>query len=969
MTDPKDPFGRFRSQTSFFADYATSTRTAGLKRKLEDVLGPLSDDRFEDLRPVAENDFARAVSTFFEQSDALSSPKETPNRTSSEEMPQGVEVEVLADQKMSSAPPPEPNKEDLKNQWCDGRRYLGSVQIDAWCTRSGKDLAHFGEQLRISCERGDNNVVRLANSGGVDFARVREEDARYIAPLLAARVLSVDVTVIFADSNLFTGSSLFVQAECYLMHTAFLPAPQPVSKRASDESKETKEEGLVRLRQSALVALLAKLGIAEPEPDQGDEVDGELSAQQLDLFYRGAVADAKIEAEPASSFSLQLYPYQKRGLAWMLRREQLQAERYTSEDEALHPLWTELHWHNGDIFYANLSSGELSLERPTLATRSRGGILADEMGLGKTISALALIHTASGESRTHATLIVAPMSLLAQWESEVAKSNAYPRATGCLVYYGASQTALAAQLNDFLSSLAYDRKVVLTTYGTVTSEHKQQIAAGRPATKGLFNTMFDRIILDEAHTIKNRTTQSAKACFDLRGQRRWALTGTPVVNRLEDLYSLIKFIQIEPWDNFTFWRAFVTERFERSATRESAMRTVQAIVAPICLRRAKSMLDPETGTPLVELPEKTVEICRVPFTDDEQELYDRLYHRVRQSVQNRVADGSAGSRYSAILALLLRLRQVCCHPQLLRSSEEARTDKEEDPELDLDLEGDIDSLLERFTRPPSVQYTAETLKGLLSTPLEQRECAICSENQVNPLLTECLHSACRACLMEHISYLRKKGGDVKCHVCRQAIHPERLFVVDVGGMSLRPVCDANQSTKVRALIAALRQASPGKAVVFSQFTSFLDLIETSLREAGFPVFRFDGSMSQSQRALAVEKFTADKRSNAVFLLSLKAGGVGLNLVVAKYAYLMDPWWSYAVEAQAIDRIHRMGQTEQVRILRFIIEGSIEERMLKIQDRKRALSTLVTAEDRRAEQLEDIKLLLDLPDQAGSTLVS
>ncbi|KAA8909223.1 hypothetical protein TRICI_004594 [Trichomonascus ciferrii] len=176
-----------------------------------------------------------------------------------------------------------------------------------------------------------------------------------------------------------------------------------------------------------------------------------------------------------------------------------------------------------------------------------------------------------------------------------------------------------------------------------------------------------------------------------------------------------------------------------------------------------------------------------------------------------------------------------------------------------------------------------------------------------------------------------------------------------------------QSTKVKALINHLRplymsreEKRPIKVVVFSQFTSFLDKIQDELSIEGFNLLRFDGSMNQKSRADVLETFKQTEDS-CIMLLSLKAGGVGLNLVCANRAYLMDPWWSYAVESQAIDRIHRMGQSSEVQIVRFIVEGSVEERMLKIQDRKKFLATTLglSEEDKRAQRLEDIKTLFEM----------
>lgn len=124
-----------------------------------------------------------------------------------------------------------------------------------------------------------------------------------------------------------------------------------------------------------------------------------------------------------------------------------------------------------------------------------------------------------------------------------------------------------------------------------------------------------------------------------------------------------------------------------------------------------------------------------------------------------------------------------------------------------------------------------------------------------------------------------------------------------------------------------------KSVVFSQFTSFMTLIEPALEKANMQFLRLDGSMAQKSRAAVLNKFR-DTKKFTVLLLSLKAGGVGLNLTAAKRVFMMDPWWSFAVEAQAIDRVHRMGQEDEVRVYRFIVKDSVEERMLKVQERKK-----------------------------------
>lgn len=1022
-----DPFARFRQagpdQPSFF----DSLKDNELKSRLEQVLGPLSPSLFVKLKPKAEADFEEAVTEYLAEEDLKQEKKEEevlfvddvnntheqdissqliPNNSRSTTKSNDSDLPVSSSIKVKSA-----NVEEKK----DIPYHLGSFQADIWCTRSGSNLTKFGEELTF--ESHDYTLARVSNSDGVYFARAREEDAKYIAPLIASNVCQFKSTVIYADSKLKLGSTVFIQVDCYLLPSAFadninfqkdsndVPKQTKKSKlKTFDESKETKEEVSVRLRQSALVTLFEKLGICKSNKggsglnrsrkdtissiptnklkiEKSDLISGsedsandEVTSEQLDFFYKNTYKEVE-ELEPSPCFAFNLFSYQKRGLAWLMERD----NTVNTQNDDLHPLWSEMRFNNGDLFYANLNSGELSLSKPTMGSRKRGGILADEMGLGKTISVLALIYSTSANT----TLIVAPMSLLSQWESETLRARKNPKDCGCFVYYG-NNSNLSAQLNEFLDS-GFDRKVIITTYGIVASEHKRN-------NVGLFNHNFDRIVLDEAHMIKNRTTQTAKACFDLRGQRRWAVTGTPIVNRLEDLYSLIKFIGIEPWDNFAFWRAFIGDKFENEETRESAMRTVQAVVVPICLRRSKSMKDPITGKKLVELPPKTIEIKRIRFSENEQNLYSYLFTRVRNSVQSKVLEGTASSKYTAILALLLRLRQVCCHPLLLKQSTSNKSEDfatsqpvvppdakrikiEKDVDTledlsaaDLSLDSGIDILLEKFSEASSIEFEPEAIERLLNHALEDEECPICSENMTDPILTECLHAACRDCLFTHIEYSKKKDSttDLKCHFCRAPIDSSRLFVVDRNKNGISPLNTSVQSTKIRTLISMLRKTTAtnkaGKAVVFSQFTSFLDLIQRELTDSGFKVFRFDGSMSMNERNTAVQNFKSEKSQNAVFLLSLKAGGVGLNLVAAKYAYLMDPWWSYAVESQAIDRIHRMGQTEQVQVIRFIVENSIEEKMLKIQERKSALSSLVTEEEKQADNLENIRLLLDLPEK-------
>jgi DNA repair protein RAD5 len=264
----------------------------------------------------------------------------------------------------------------------------------------------------------------------------------------------------------------------------------------------------------------------------------------------------------------------------------------------------------------------MSLDFPYQEQHCLGGILADEMGLGKTIQMLSLIHThksdvllahqaeqsdkstnrlarmlprSSGShnivSAPKTTLVIAPMSLLAQWQSEA--ENASKEGTlKSIVYYGNEKT-------DNLQSLCCEYNlvsapdVIITSYGVVLSEFSQMSSrsGGRESHKGLFSLNFFRVILDEAHNIKNRQSKTAKACYELSAEHRWVLSGTPIVNRLEDLFSLVRFLRVEPWNNFSFWRTFITVPFE-SKDFMRALDVVQTVLEPLVMRRTKDMKTP-----------------------------------------------------------------------------------------------------------------------------------------------------------------------------------------------------------------------------------------------------------------------------------------------------------------------------------------------------------------------------------------
>lgn len=741
-----------------------------------------------------------------------------------------------------------------------------------------------------------------------------------------------------------------------------------------------------------------KSGSSTPSEDE----DGtELEQDQLDTLYKKAQSfdfDTP-EAEPASTFAMTLRPYQKQALHWMLSKEKNEKEK--RREVSMHPLWEEYAWPIKDAddkdlprvadqpcFYMNPYSGDLSLDFPVQEQHCLGGILADEMGLGKTIQMLSLIHSHRSETAVEArnshrngagsvnnlprlpsstagvvsapctTLVVAPMSLLAQWQSEA--ENASKEGTlKSMVYYGSDKVAdlrtLCCEAN---ASTAPD--VIITSYGIVLSEFTQIASKGgsMDGHRGLFSLNFFRVILDEAHNIKNRQSKTAKACYDLAAEHRWALTGTPIVNKLEDLFSLVRFLRVEPWNNFSFWRTFITVPFE-AGNFVKALDVVQTVLEPLVMRRTKDMKTPD-GTLLVELPPKSIDIVDIELSHTERQIYDYVYTRAKRTFQENVQAGTVMKAFTTIFAQLLRLRQTCCHPTLVRNQDIVADEEEAGAAADaaagLADDMDLSALIERFTADTDDEKDANAFGAHVLKQIRDEaanECPICCEEpMIDQTVTGCWHSACKKCLLDYINHQTDHHEVPKCFNCREVINsrdlfevvrhddePELKFEQSTPRISLQRLGVNASSAKVVALIKhlrALRRESPKmKSVVFSQFTSFMTLIEPALEKANMQFLRLDGSMAQKARAAVLDKFR-DSKKFTVLLLSLKAGGVGLNLTSAKRVFMMDPWWSFAVEAQAIDRVHRMGQEDEVKVYRFIVKDSVEERMLKVQERKKFL---------------------------------
>ncbi|KAF9583253.1 DNA helicase rad5 [Lunasporangiospora selenospora] len=795
---------------------------------------------------------------------------------------------------------------------------------------------------------------------------------------------------------------------------------------------------------------------ATPEPATGNpaedgdekEEEQEVSDKELDVLYEKAQQHGREFApmDPPKTLTYTLKPYQRQALAWMYHKECLESD--DNEHKTLHPLWEEYEFKTEDghikrpedptKYYFNPYSGEISLEFPTSDKLCRGGILADEMGLGKTIEILSLVHsnkmdrsglygpdeffsrlsTSVGERRrlSPTTLIVCPMSLISQWRDEAINSS-----DGSLrieVYYGGTrdwddETLLQRDAPD----------VLITSYGTVLSEYSglvgglengksvkgmssiTDIMAQNDWKKGsaLFNVEFHRVVLDEAHHIKSRMTKTAKACYALSSSRRWVVTGTPIQNKLEDLFSLVHFLRVEPWSDFSFWRTFVSIPFE-SKDKDKALKILTSVLEPLVLRRTKSTKD-ENGDPIVMLPERTVEIEYLTFSEQENDIYQALFKDGKTKFNHYCQAGSVLRHYASIFQLLMRMRQVCDHPYLFVGK--SKSSQPSGGPLDVkDGPIQLEELMAKFSEGGEPSFGANVLHNLMSGA-EVLECPVCFEDMADGVLMPCMHAACRTCVLDYLQRRDNKGEVGECPVCRQGpISEDDLIeystssapVKDepakteegcsdfVAGNVLGSIGIASDvkgkdgegtgtnrvlqirrnnfksSAKLDALMRHLnsvrKQEPTTKSVVFSQFTGMLDLAEAILERDGFQFLRLDGTHSQASREKTLEAFKNPDHPALVMLISLRAGGVGLNLTTASRVYMLDPWWNYAIESQAIDRVHRIGQTKPVVVKRFIVQDTVEEKILSIQNRKNALASGLgmTKDESQNARMEDLQVI-------------
>lgn len=427
----------------------------------------------------------------------------------------------------------------------------------------------------------------------------------------------------------------------------------------------------------------------------------------------------------------------------------------------------------------------------TLESWGFGGILADDMGLGKTLQMIAVLLAAKQEGKKGTSLVVAPASLVFNWGEEFARFA--PELSVSLIT--GSQEERQAKIEAW-----QDFDVLVTSYDLL----KRDIPWYE-------DKEFSYQVIDEAQYIKNHTTAAAKAVKVVKGRQRFALTGTPIENRLSELWSIFDYLMPGFLYGYDVFKSEIETPIVKNQD-ETAMRRLQRMVSPFILRRLKEEV-------LKDLPEKLEEIRYVRFGREQQRLYDGQVVHMKEILEGQ-DDSEFRKNKMKLLAELMRLRQICCDP------------------------------------------------------------ALCFENY------------------------------------------------------------RGEAAKVEAALQLVQSAVEGghRILLFSQFTSMLEILERELEKAGMEWYAITGATSKEKRLQLVKEF--NEGTVPVFLISLKAGGVGLNLTGADVVIHYDPWWNQAVQNQATDRAHRIGQTRKVTVYKLIAKNSIEEKIQKLQETKRDLAEQV-----------------------------
>ncbi|KAG5474310.1 hypothetical protein LSCM1_03090 [Leishmania martiniquensis] len=498
------------------------------------------------------------------------------------------------------------------------------------------------------------------------------------------------------------------------------------------------------------------------------------------------------------------------------------------------------------------------------------------------------------KSKELRTLVVVPAALMLQWKSEIESKVKASRNLRVYLYHGDSKLINSTELETF--------DFVITTYDTLTHSAAPAFVPGddhrsftfsRKEAGPLFHIQWKRIILDEAHMIRHARTQRWRAVQELQGLHRWAVTATPLHNSIDDLQNLLYFVGLPrlpvlPGGN-------TEELLADPLLQRSIARSLQ----PAFLRRGPVMMRNGVKEVLVKLPPKTEVVIKQPFSVRESHMYNSILARSKSAI----ATSEHKEGVFHIFAMMTRLRQACCHSWISQGR--------------------------------AIQVSV---------------CGICKSEASSSVVTKCGHAFCYECLL--LRFRDAVDGDdiaarIECPTCSYTVTFSSVFKKTTPSSSQRIAQYKNLefelSTKLRMVLRAIHDMQKNhpadKMIIFSQFTSFMDVISVALDRYNIACLRIDGTMPLSNRNAVIRQFQTSDHIKIV-LASKTATGVGLNLTAANHVVVVDPWWNPAIEEQAVHRCYRIGQKKPVYVSRFIIADTIEQYCYEICQRKKEFGDAV-----------------------------
>lgn len=658
----------------------------------------------------------------------------------------------------------------------------------------------------------------------------------------------------------------------------------------------------------------------------------EVRSDVLSVFDSLEKSDKLAEMDPDPRITTPLLTHQRQGLYFMTNKEKERVFGTKESDNS--SLWRLRFSGNGSKSYYNVITGQEERESPPQVL---GGILADMMGLGKTLSILSLLvgsiedsnawmtqdprgapqtngYTNGSSSQSIArpsledklrkiksTLLVCPLSTIGNWEEQI-KQHVKPGSIKYYIYHGGNRCKDVKKLAD------YD--LVITTYGSVGSEFSHRGKKG-DGIYPLHSVKWFRVVLDEAHMIREQNTQQSKSICALEAQRRWAVTGTPVQNRLEDLGALLKFLRLKPFDEKNAFSQYILAPM-KSADVEVVAK-LRILVDSVTLRRLKDKID---------LPKRVDRVDHLTFADDERKLYDIFAKNADDRVKVMATGGGIKS-FSHILHSITRLRLICAHGQSLLSDEDMKITEGLSKSSAIDLDSDNE---DEDTRPDLTSKEAyDIFNFMVETGADN--CAMCnrkvgprdddsdsdSRDETTGFMISCMNVVCPNCFKDYEGCAKASSQtrkDMHCSICdkthrisfvalkQHQIEQDdeaRADAKDARGRKIKTLSRYNgPHTKTKNLIKDLlnNQAEselspdelPIKSVVFSTWTSHLNLIQVALEENHITYTRLDGTMTRTKRSEAMRVFKEDPNVT-VILVSISAGGMGLNLTAANKVYV------------------------------------------------------------------------------------